>query len=199
MADDERALLGALPGQVAQALQAIGRAASRAGAGNGDGEPGDQPAGEVVGEIPETLRRLFPVAYPRDPAAQGAFEALTGGELLEQRREALELLASTSRSTHLEPEALERWLGALNDLRLVLGTSIGVSEDSEMPRPDDPQIGEWAAYGYLSSLVEEIVGVLSGDLPPPVEGAGDDLPEDPWGEAPGGLRWDGTPRPPYRR
>ncbi len=145
--------------------------------------------------IPEELRRLFPVAYPRNEESEALFRAVAGDELLAHHRESLALLVSSAQATHLDAEELEGWLTALNDLRLVLGTALGVTEDHEFPTEDDPRYGEWVAYDYLGLLVSEVVDALTGVLPPPVPGADDDLPDDPWGEAPGGLRWDGTPRP----
>jgi hypothetical protein len=50
-------------------------------------------------------------------------------------------------------------------------------------------------YYYLSGLQTELIDFLSSWLPPPVPRADDLIPEDPWGEPLGGLRWDGTPQP----
>ena len=40
-----------------------------------------------------------------------------------------------------------------------------------------------------------MIDLLSDALPPPLDGADEDVPDDPWGEPLGGLRWDGTPLP----
>ena len=188
--DDERALIGVLPGQLIAALAALGRASSE------ESSLGDPPqAWRPRLEMPDELARLFPVAYPRDEEAQAAFAGLSGGDLLEHHRTSLELLVATSRATHLDEEQIEQWLAALNDLRLVLGTSLEVTEEREPPAANDPRLQEWICYDYLSFLLGEVVDALSGSLPPPVPGADAELPDDPWGEAPGDLRWDGTPRP----
>jgi hypothetical protein len=77
--------------------------------------------------------------------------------------------------------------------RLVLGTVLDIREDSEVPEgPVSPQL---LAYYYLSGLQGEIVEYLSESLPEALPGADDQIPEDPWGEPLGGLRWDGTPQP----
>lgn len=207
--DEERALIANLPGQVIAALAALAEARGTSGAAASDPAAGPQEAARRAGsdagwesarepwpvDMPEELGRLFPVAYPRDADAQRAFFAVSGDDLLAHHREALELLVSTARSSHLEAGQLEQWLSGLNDLRLVLGASLGVTEDHEAPEPDDPRLREWVCYDYLAMLVNEVVDALSGVLPPPIPGADDHLPEDPWGDAPGDLRWDGTPRP----
>jgi hypothetical protein len=170
---EERTLLGSLPSQLERLLEAA--------------------AGE--GERPDALRRLFPVAYARDPDAEAAYSALIGADLLDHRREALAVLAQSADATQLTDEEADAWLAALNDLRLVIGTSLGVDEEpSEIPE-DDPRYGDWVCYSYLSFLQGELIDALSATLPPPVAGADDEIPDDPWGEPPGGLRWDGTDQP----
>lgn len=147
---------------------------------------------DVPGEVPDALRRLFPTAHPRDPDEEAAYVALARRDLLRSHRDVLETLERTASATHLSEEELESWLTALNELRLVLGTSLGVTEDGLPPARHDPSYPQWALYGYLSGLVDDAVSALSGVLPPPTPGADDAAPVDPWGEPPGGLRWDGT-------
>jgi hypothetical protein len=170
---EERALLAALPQQLATALDEL----------------------PVGGDPPEALRRLFPPAYLHDERAEESYGSVMRSDLASHHREALETLLSTASKTRVDAAELEGWLVALNDLRLVLGTSLGVTEDVANVTPSDPRFQEWAIYGYLSFLQGEVVDALAGVLPPAVEGAGDDLPEDPWGEPLGDLRWDGTQRP----
>ncbi len=145
--------------------------------------------------IPESLRRLFPVAHPTDPEREAAFVALARDELVEHHRQALLVLRTTCEQQHLSAGELEAWLCALNDLRLVLGTALDVHEDDQQVPEDDPRYAQWICYQYLSFLQSEVVDVLSGALPPPTPGADEAAPEDPWGEPLGGLRWDGTPVP----
>jgi hypothetical protein len=170
---EERALLAALPQQLATALDEL----------------------PVGGEPPEALRRLFPPAYLRDERAEESYASVMRADLATHHREALETLLTTASKSRVDAGELEGWLVALNDLRLVLGTALGVSEDMATVTPQDPRFQEWAVYGYLSFLVGEVVDALAGVLPAAVDGAGDDLPEDPWGEPLGDLRWDGTQRP----
>ena len=116
-----------------------------------DGAPGDP-----------SLRRLFPPAYDEEDD-ELAYRDLMGGELLDGRRAALQLVAETVDRDRLSAEEAETWLRALNDLRLVLGTRLDVQEDTfaEQLRPDDPRAPALAVYGYLSWLQEQLVAALS--------------------------------------
>lgn len=170
----ERALLAALPQELERLLEHVP---------------------ESPGAVEPALRRLFPVAYARDEEAERLYREMVRPELLEHRREGLAVLAQSADATHLSDAEAEAWLGALNDLRLVLGTALEVTEEPPEIADDDPELARWASYTYLSYLQGELVEALEASLPAPVPGAGDDLPDDPWGDPPGGLRWDGTDRP----
>jgi hypothetical protein len=104
-----------------------------------------------------SLRRLFPPAY-EDEEDERVYRELAGGELLEGRREALDLLAATAERDRLSAQEADAWLRALNDLRLVLGTRLDVQEGTLL---DEPRTPELAVYGYLSWLQELLVAALS--------------------------------------
>jgi hypothetical protein len=116
-----------------------------------DGAPGDP-----------SLRRLFPPAYDEEDDER-AYRELMGGELLDGRRAALELVAETVDRDRLSAEEAETWLRALNDLRLVLGTRLDVQEDTfaEELHSDDPRAPALAVYAYLSWIQEQLVEALS--------------------------------------
>jgi hypothetical protein len=103
------------------------------------------------------LRRLFPPAYIDDPEGEAEYRRLMGGDLLEGRRAALDTMAATIDAEDLDEAQLNAWLSAINDLRLVLGTQLDVSEDEI--RLDTP-IHE--LYHYLSYLEDGVVTELSG-------------------------------------
>jgi uncharacterized protein DUF2017 len=109
-----------------------------------------------------SLRRLFPPAYD-DEQDEDAYRALMGAELLDGRREALELLARSAEQERLSAGEADAWLRALNDLRLVLGTRLDVQEDTLLDelRPDDERATGLAIYGYLSWLQEQLVAALA--------------------------------------
>jgi hypothetical protein len=136
---DERALLRSLPGQLRR----------------------------LLAEAPDdaSLERLFPPAYD-DAESETEYRRLMGDELLEGRRRALRVIEDTLDEDRLTTEQAESWLTGLNDLRLVLGTRLDVTDETllERIRPDDPDAFEAAVYAYLSWLQEQLVEALAGDF-----------------------------------
>jgi Domain of unknown function (DUF2017) len=120
---------------------------------------------EVNPEDP-SARRLFPPAYEGDQGAEQEYRRLMRDELLAGRREALRVLEETADRERLTREELDAWLGALNDLRLVLGTRLGVTEElyEEALDPEDPQARETALYVYLTWLQEQLVEAAAAGL-----------------------------------
>lgn len=113
-----------------------------------------------------SARRLFPPAYEGDQDAEQEYRRLMRDELLAGRREALRVLEETADRERLTREELDAWLGALNDLRLVLGTRLGVTEElyEEALDPEDPQARETALYVYLTWLQEQLVEAAAAGL-----------------------------------
>jgi hypothetical protein len=109
------------------------------------------------GEDP-ALRRLFPPAYD-DPKLEQEYRELTGGQLAAGREGALELLEATVDRDVLTAQEADAWLRALNGVRLVLGTSLDVTEDLDWDglSPDDPNLPDLALYAYVSWLQEQLV------------------------------------------
>jgi uncharacterized protein DUF2017 len=116
-----------------------------------DGSPGDP-----------SLRRLFPPAYDEAEDEQ-AYRELMGGELLDGRLAALDVVAQTLDRERLDAKQADAWLRALNDLRLVLGTRLDVREDTfaEELRRDDPRAPALAIYAYLSWMQDQLIEALS--------------------------------------
>lgn len=114
-----------------------------------------------------SLTRLFPTAYPDDPERDAGYHALVRDELLEKRFASLDLLEQTVEGGEVDDETLSAWMRGLNDLRLVLGTRLDVSEDDEPMdvRHDDPEAAAWSIYHYLGGLLSLIVDALTEDLP----------------------------------
>lgn len=111
------------------------------------------------------LVRLRPFAST-DPDVDRSYQELLGDELVDSRRSALAMSAELRERTELDESELVRWMQGLNALRLVLGTRLDVSEDSEPELdPSDPDFGVWQLYGLLSELVDACTIVLSEDLP----------------------------------
>jgi hypothetical protein len=109
-----------------------------------------------------SLRRLFPPAYD-DETDESEYRHLMHNELLSGRRRALRVLEETAGRDRLSADEAQAWLTALNDLRLVLGTRLDVSEETFLDGldPDDPRAPDLALYAYLSWLQEQLVEAIS--------------------------------------
>ncbi len=107
------------------------------------------------------MRRLFPAAYLDDTEAAREFDSFVRDDLTAERLRALETMAGTIDEDRLTEEQLLAWLGAINDLRLVLGVRLNVTEESEPQDFTGPDESTFAIYAYLSYLEEEVVGALS--------------------------------------
>ncbi|MGH3079605.1 MAG: DUF2017 family protein [Gaiellaceae bacterium] len=107
------------------------------------------------------LRRLFPPAY-EDAEREREYRELTRGQLAAGREQALELLQQTVDNPGLSPEEADSWLRALNDVRLVLGTELDVTEDLDWDAldPDDQRLPALAVYAYVSWIQEQLVEAL---------------------------------------
>lgn len=121
---------------------------------------------EVLKTDDPALRRLFPPAYTDDPEAEDEFRRLMREELLTGKLVALRIVEETADAKHLTEEQLEGWLGALESLRLYLGSQLDITEEAYAHDvdPDDPAAPALALYGYLSWLQEEVVAALSASL-----------------------------------
>ena len=113
-----------------------------------------------------SLRRLFPTAYADDPERDAGYHAMVRDELLERRYASLDVLESTIEGGDVDGDTLSAWMRALNDLRLVLGTRLDVSEDDDPLDldADDPLAPAWSIYHYLAMLQSMIIDALSEDL-----------------------------------
>ena len=124
---------------------------------------------ELLGELQGLLedpddpavRRLFPPAHD-DLESEEQYRSLVRGQLLGGRAEALETVRRTLGRETLSPKEADAWLRAFNDLRLVLGTRLDVTEDIDFEGldPREPRGRDLAVYAYLSWLQEELVEAL---------------------------------------
>ncbi len=122
---------------------------------------------ELLAAEPEdpSLRRLRPRAY-EDEEVEREFRSLMGAELESLRLENLRGLAETAGRDRLDAEELDCWLAALNDLRLVLGTRLDVTEDqfADGFDPSAPHAYELAVYAFLTWLQEAAIDAASSAL-----------------------------------
>ena len=89
------------------------------------------------------------------------YSVLAGSELIERRLAALDLVSSTLQADELSEDEVESWMRCINDIRLVLGTVLDVTDEGDVPADDDPQAPMYSAYEYLGMLLERIVRSLS--------------------------------------
>ncbi|MES9508522.1 DUF2017 domain-containing protein [Streptomyces sp. NPDC000609] len=155
--------------------------------------PGDEPAegadplaalfAEGPSEPPTdpALARLFPEAYGDEDgelrAASAEFRRFTENDLRTRKREdalavvrtldALTVADNGGAVLELTGDECRHWLGALNDLRLTIGTRLEVSDEDENDSgslyrlPDsDPRKPMVMAYLWLGALQETLVETL---------------------------------------
>lgn len=113
------------------------------------------------------LARLLPDGYADDPEAAAELRRLTEGDLRETKSEAARTLVDTlpedGGRIRLGADDAGAWLCALNDLRLVLGTRLDVSEESGPlggHRPDDPAAAPYVVYDWLTGLQDAMVAAI---------------------------------------
>lgn len=111
------------------------------------------------------LRRVFPVAYPGKPDAENNYQELIGNEIARKHRDELDVLSSTADAAEIDITQLGQWLGAIEVLRLMLGTSLDVGEELEEVPESDPRSAQVSVYRYLSWLQGEVVDALATSLP----------------------------------
>ncbi len=125
----------------------------------------DEPA-----RAPEdpALARLLPDAYRDDPDAAGEFRRYTEQSLRSAKQEnaqaVLETLPADGGPVKLAADQAQAWLRALNDVRLVLGVRLGVTEEFEDQweelDPDDPLSAAFEIYAWLGAVQESLVQAL---------------------------------------
>lgn len=157
-----------------------------------DSEHRDDPLAAVLGGVgvddpgrpsDPVLLRLFPDAYRDDDEAASDFRRFTEGGLREKKASfAATVLASLATADqaadaygdeqqrekvkiHLDSNEAEAWLRTLTDLRLALGTRLGVEEGDEdhwesLPE-DDPRRHVHDVYQWLGFVQETLVRALS--------------------------------------
>ena len=119
------------------------------------------------------VERLFPDVYPEDPEAAAEFRRFTEADLktakLDQAKTVLSDLLESGGEVRLAEEQADVWLRALTDVRLALGTRLGITDDTEIEAeldeavgrdPRSPRAGQLSVYAYLSFLQESLVAAL---------------------------------------
>jgi hypothetical protein len=109
------------------------------------------------------LARLFPDGYSDDEHASADFRRFTEQDLRAQKQRALatacETLSNWTGKTNLSDQRAQDWLRALNDLRLVLGTRLEITDEGDRDFDlDEPGIH---LYNYLTYLQGTLIDALT--------------------------------------
>ena len=115
------------------------------------------------------LARRLPDAYGDDPDAAADFRRYTELDLRAGKKQAAGTVLATlapllegGGRLVLDRDQVDAWLGTLNDLRLVLGTRLEVTEDTPLEVPDDdPRAQALLVYGWLGWLQESLLSCIS--------------------------------------
>ena len=151
LSQDEVGLLRSLPAQLTPLLE----------------------GGATAGEGSDPVRdRLFPRAYldPTEEEAEHTWQDLVHPDLVREKAAALAVLDETLArvagadddvKVTLDRSEVEAWVAALNDIRLALGTSIGITEDHDPEHLDatDPAAQPFLVYDWLTVLQGTIIEV----------------------------------------
>jgi hypothetical protein len=154
---------------------AAGAAAGDTAAGPGEPVLSAEDLAAIIGGTgpsspPEdpVLARLLPDAYRDDPEAAGEFRRYTEHGLRSGKVAAAQTVLATLPAeggrVRLEPEEAQAWLRALNDVRLAIGTVLGITEDYE----DELEAASWAdprsayleVYHWLGYIQDSLVRAL---------------------------------------
>ena len=125
--------------------------------------------GQPETPVDPVLARLLPDAYQDDPEAAGEFRKYTESSLREAKKYFAQTLLDTlppeGGRVKLTAEQARDWLRALNDVRLMLGVRLNVTEDFEEQLtaldPKDPRIAAFEVYGWLGAVQESLVHAIA--------------------------------------
>lgn len=127
--------------------------------------------GEAIETDHEDLRRLFPTAYPDDASKDAGYQVFSRNELIEGRQARIATLRETAHANTVTEEQLSAWMQVVNDLRLLLGTKLDISEETNLAtfnpadytNPNDA-LQDMALYEALGELLSHIIDALMGAL-----------------------------------
>jgi hypothetical protein len=127
----------------------------------------DEPAPEL--SMDPVVARLLPDAYRDDPEKAGEFRKYTESSLRESKKyfaqTLLETLPPSGGKVRLTGDQARDWLRALNDIRLMFGVRLEVTEDFEEQLaaldPKDPRAAAFEVYGWLGAVQESLVRALA--------------------------------------
>lgn len=119
---------------------------------------------ELIEQGDSLTWRLFPNPYPDHDKAADQYRELIGEELTRKHIAALNTVEATLDAKRLDEDQMVLWMQAVNELRLVIGTRLEVTEESELVDfVGDTERSLFATYNYLGYMLENIVVAISGE------------------------------------
>jgi hypothetical protein len=119
--------------------------------------------------LPDFYRseRSHPAGSANDESLNAALRSLHEPEIIDAKREAAQRLLSTIPQAggrfELTKADANAWISAVNDVRLALGTMLGIGPDGPERLPDDhPLAGHLDVYQWLTVMQEYLVIALMG-------------------------------------
>jgi hypothetical protein len=125
----------------------------------------------VVPPDDPVLARLLPSAYRDDDAAAAEFRRYTDADLRARKRAnavaVRRSLPDGGGRLELDRDQCDQWLECLNDLRLALGTALGVTEDTDPEEYDEGHPARQAleVYGWLGWVQESLLSCVEPRVP----------------------------------
>jgi len=115
------------------------------------------------------LARLLPDAYRDDTEAASEFRKYTESSLREAKKyfgqTLLDTLPPEGGRVKLTADQARDWLRAVNDVRLMFGVRLEVTEDYEEQlsslEPQDPRVAAFEVYCWLSAVQESLVRAIA--------------------------------------
>lgn len=104
----------------------------------------------------DDLARLYPTAYPDDADQDAFYQQMVHDQLLMSRLEGIDVVERTLRAPEITSDEADAWMGTVNQLRLVIGTRLDVSEDDPPIDEDDPERDHRIIYQALSHILEDL-------------------------------------------
>jgi hypothetical protein len=143
LVDAEASIVGLLLDQLEQLLAA---------------DPEDSGGAPVV-------ERLLPPGHASDPEIAADYRDLTEAALRSGKADDLAIVRATlppeGGEVRLDDDQARAWLRTTNDLRLALGTRLGVTADTEPPEdPTEEEGSQLAVYYWLTAVQGSLVDAL---------------------------------------
>ncbi|MBU6347509.1 MAG: DUF2017 family protein [Actinomycetales bacterium] len=137
-----------------------------------DEEEHTDPLAKMIGmngptEISDdpVLARLFPDAYRDNPEHSAEFRRFTWNDLQQRKIQhghlVLENLKRFPGEKKLSEPEVNAWLLTLNDLRLALGTRIGLDNETELQLTNESLPPVFGVYDWLTGLQGTLIDCLA--------------------------------------